>query len=273
MQIIMSSLARPELRPYVRAYAQRVCEKSESAFVISVPAQVEQILNFELGVMPGIHHRDGLVSEVVAVGGTQTSFSGYLDVRPGVESFAVFFQPAGWSTLLKTPIHVLTNRFMDATAVADSSLRELWNRLGEASLFESRVLIVEEYLLDRVPRVVPRSEITASADFIFKERGAVGIAALAGTHSLGLRQFERRFEREMGLSPKSFARIARFQFALDAKLVSPQRTWLNIAHSFGYHDQMHMIHDFEALGRATPTHLIEQMADARPSALAFEENL
>ena len=65
----------------------------------------------------------------------------------------------------------------------------------------------------------------------------------------GLRQFERSFERDVGVSPKSFARIARFQSALDAKLVSPQRTWLDIAHSFGYHDQMHMIHDFEALGR------------------------
>ena len=273
MQIIMSSLARPALRPYVRAYAQRVCEKADSAFVISVPAQVEQILNFELGVMPGIHHRDRLMSEVVAVGGTQTSFSGYLDVRPGVESFAVFFQPAGWSTLFKTPIHEMTNRFMDGTAVADSSLRELWNRLGEVSGFESRVLIVEKYLLDRVPRASPRSKITASANFIFRERGAVGIAALADTHSLGLRQFERRFEWEIGVSPKSFARITRFQFALDAKLVSPQRTWLDIAHSFGYHDQMHMIHDFEALGRTTPTHLIAQMADVRPPALATEENI
>jgi hypothetical protein len=33
-----------------------------------------------------------------------------------------------------------------------------------------------------------------------------------------------------------------------------------------------MIHDFEALGRTTPTHLIEQMADVRPPALVAEEN-
>jgi AraC-like DNA-binding protein len=174
--------------------------------------------------------------------------------------------------LFKTPIHEMTNRFMDATTVADSSLRELWNRLGEVPEFDSRVLIIENYLLDRLPRASLRSEITASANFIFRERGAVGIAALASAHSLGLRQFERRFEREMGVSPKSFARIARFQFALDAKLFSPQRTWLEIAHRFGYHDQMHMIHDFEALGRTTPTHLIEQMADVRPPELVAEEN-
>ena len=53
MQIITSSLARPELRPYVRAYAQRVCGTDDSDQVISVPAQLEQILNFELGSCPG----------------------------------------------------------------------------------------------------------------------------------------------------------------------------------------------------------------------------
>lgn len=273
MQIITSSLARPELRPYVRAYAQRVCGTDDADQVISVPAQLEQILNFELGVMPGIHHRDHLVSDVVAVGGTQTDFSGHLDLRAGVESFAVFFQPAGWSMLFKTPVCEMTNRFMDATAVADSSLRALWNRLGEVSAFESRVMIVEECLLSRIPCASLRSEVTTSAaNVIFRRRGAIGIAALASAYSIGLRQFERCFERGVGVSPKSFARIARFQSALDAKLVSPQRTWLDIAHSFGYHDQMHMIHDFEALGRTTPTHLIAQMADVRPPALVAEEN-
>jgi methylphosphotriester-DNA--protein-cysteine methyltransferase len=152
-------------------------------------------------------------------------------------------------------------------------MRQLWNRLGEVSSFGARVRLVEEYLLDRVPPSPLPDEIAASVNFIFSERGAVRIAALANDHSFGMRQFERRFEREIGVSPKSFARIARFQSALDAKLVAPQRTWLDIAHSFGYHDQMHMIHDFEALGRTTPTHLLEQMADVRPPALAAGMNL
>jgi hypothetical protein len=42
------------------------------------------------------------------------------------------------SLLFKTPIHEMTNRFMDATAVADCGLRGLWNRLGEVSRHLSR---------------------------------------------------------------------------------------------------------------------------------------
>jgi hypothetical protein len=52
--------------------------------------------------------------------------------------------------------------------------------------------------------------------------------------------------------------------ALDAKLTSPKRTWLDIAHNFGYYDQMHMVHDFETLGSNSPTHLIAQMGDVPP---------
>jgi len=88
---------------------------------------------------------------------------------------------------------------------------------------------------------------------------------------MGLRQFERRFHEETGVPPKVFARVARFQAALDAKLASPERTWLDVAHSFGYYDQMHMIHDFQSLGSNTPTQLLVQMGDVRPPALAAAE--
>jgi AraC-like DNA-binding protein len=269
----MSSQARPELRPYVRAYAQRVMEKDDPVIVQSVPAELEQILNLEFGVIPGIRHQ-GLrdISHVAWFGGAQSSFSGYLELCPGVETFAVFFQPAGWSLLFNVPIAEVTNRIVDGAAIPGSGLRTLWNRMGEVPTFEARVWIVENFLRDRVARAAPHSKMTHAANYIFRRHGALKISSLANKYSLGVRQFERAFERETGIPPKAFARIARFQAALDAKLVAPQRTWLDIAHSFGYYDQMHMIHDFEKLGRAAPTELIARMGDVRPPALVTEEN-
>lgn len=272
MQIVMSSLPRPELRPYVRAYAQRVCRSTDPIVVVPVPAQLEQILNFEFGVPAGLHHRIHQISDVVWMGGSQTTFPGHMDLLPGGDAFAVFFQPNGLSLLFKVPVSRMINCLVDGTALGGSTMRALWNRLGEVSAFESRVSIVEEFLLDRVSRVSAQKEIAAVATYIFSQRGAVRIAELASAHSLSLRQFERNFEREIGVSPKTFARVARFQSALDAKLVSPCRTWLDIAHSFGYHDQMHMIHDFEGLSGNAPSQLLNEMGEIRPPALAAEES-
>ena len=273
MRILMSSQASPELRPYVRAYAQRVVEKDDPVVVQSVPAELEQILNLEFGVMPGIDHRDQRdISHAAWFGGAQSSFSGYLELRPRVESFAVFFQPAGWTLLFKIPVAEVTNRIMDAMAIPGVGFRSLWNRMGEAATFEARVQIVEEFLRRRVACAAGHNKMTCAANYIFRHNGALKISSLASECSLGLRHFARACERDTGIPPKVFARIARFQAALDAKLATPLRTWLDIAHSSGYYDQMHMIHDFEKLGRAAPAELIMQMGDVRPPALVAKEN-
>jgi transcriptional regulator GlxA family with amidase domain len=94
---------------------------------------------------------------------------------------------------------------------------------------------------------------------------------MAGLASLSVRQFERQFEKELGMPPKRFARIARFQFALDAKLVDPSRSWLGVALDAGYYDQMHLVRDFHSLSGVSPTQLVAELGDTRPPALAESE--
>jgi AraC-like DNA-binding protein len=242
-------------------------ESTDPCWVQSVPAQLEQILNFELGGLPGIHHRDIDVTREILAGGAQSEYSGNLHLRPGVVSFAIFFWPSGWSQLFNIPVRELTNQFGDATAFHGASIRSLWNRMGDEVSFERRVAVVEEFLLSRLAGAAPHNIITRAAIYLFRQHGAVSIPKLGRRDALSLRQFERLFRKDVGMSPKAFARIARFQTAMDAKLANPARTWVDIAHSFGYYDQMHMIHDFERLGRNTPTQVQAQMGDVRPAAL------
>jgi transcriptional regulator GlxA family with amidase domain len=82
--------------------------------------------------------------------------------------------------------------------------------------------------------------------------GCVRAAELADRAGLGMRQFERRFQREIGVAPKLYSRILRFEAALRFKSKNPARQWTDIAHSLGYHDQMHMVHDFQHLSGDSP---------------------
>ncbi|HSS98432.1 MAG TPA: helix-turn-helix domain-containing protein, partial [Terriglobales bacterium] len=200
-----------------------------------------------------------------------TSFPGDMQVLPGNLSFAIFFQPGGWSKLFTVPMREITNRLYDAPLVVGACVRDLWNRLGECSSFRQRVTVVEKFLLSRVSCTPIAGRVGSAASYIFNQRGIVNLPGLAQRAGMGLRQFERRFQQETGSSPKVFARVARFQAALDAKLTSPKRAWLDIAHAFGYYDQMHMIHDFEILAHNTPTQLISVLGDVRPPALADGE--
>jgi transcriptional regulator GlxA family with amidase domain len=80
---------------------------------------------------------------------------------------------------------------------------------------------------------------------------------------MSIRNYERRFVAEMGISPKLFARVARFQRALDRKRITGE-TWLEVAQEIGYSDQMHMVRDFRAFGGEPPSRLIQTSGDFQP---------
>jgi hypothetical protein len=83
MPTLRSAQPSLELCPYVRAYAQRKFDRTDLAVVEPVPAQLEQVLNFELGTLPGVRHRQCDTSTEIWIGGAQTSFPGYMAQNRG----------------------------------------------------------------------------------------------------------------------------------------------------------------------------------------------
>jgi AraC-like DNA-binding protein len=61
------------------------------------------------------------------------------------------------------------------------------------------------------------------------------------------------------IAPKLHARIVRFEAALHRKAVAPSAHLTDIAHALGYHDQMHMVRDFNHLSGESPTAICSQL--------------
>ena len=74
---------------------------------------------------------------------------------------------------------------------------------GRSLYLEARVQIVEQFLLERVVHASIDNKMTSAANYIFRCHGTIKISSLANRYSLGVRQFERAFERETEISPKS----------------------------------------------------------------------
>ena len=267
MLTLNSRRPTPFLRPYVRAYAQRTV--SADAPLQLLPQRLEQGIGFEFGEPIEVILADGpsILSPPAAVVGTHALARSQLRLRRGVESFCIFLRPGGVAQLFGLPMSELTNSYGDARAVLGPILDELWERMAAAASFNRRVAIIEQFLLAQLPQA-SSTPMTAAANDLLRFRGTPRITRLAERYRLSLRQFERRFTNEVGLTPKLFARIARFQTAIDWKVSQPATTWREIAHALGYHDQMHMVHDFGVLGGETPGQLVVGLGDSRPPALA-----
>jgi AraC-like DNA-binding protein len=247
---------------YVRLYVQREAQLGISTFMHPVPARSAHLLDFEFGGPIEIHTSDTNLTrtaETAALVGLQTSQRNQLLIRGNVESFVIFFQPAAIHQLFRLPPGDIVNRDHAAHLVLGAAVSELHQRLGNAGSFQERVQIADQFISSYSFRAPAPNRIELSAHEIMRNRGACRIDGLAHHAGLSIRNFQRMFRQQIGLSPKLYARIVRFESALKTKASSSHRSWTTIAHEFGYHDQMHMIHDFQQLSGETPTGILGQM--------------
>jgi AraC-like DNA-binding protein len=254
----MVNIAPPAtaLRPFIRCYAHVDARVLAAAAVQPVPARTTQVLEFTFGDPYTVQFADVARQEPahpVVIVGAQTYRRVLLEMRGHVETFVVVFQPGGFFHLFAVPGDAFTNQHFDAAAVLGSPINALRTRLGEATTFADRVGIADRYLLSRQAARCAPTGVTSAAAELRRHDGCLRIAELANRTGLSVRQFERRFASQIGVSPKLFARVARFEGALQRKLRSPRMRWTDIAHELGYHDQPHMVRDFRRLSSSKPT--------------------
>jgi hypothetical protein len=270
MHLVESMHASPALRKYVRAYAQRTVNTGNAELISKVPARLEQILEFQFNQAFEIRFQGGpsISTPRIAIIGPQTQPRASAVLTGKIESFGAFFQPAGFSQIFGVPMRMLINAGDDGVSVLGQSIRSVWNELGESNSFRARVDIFERFLLRALSSIRGCDRMMEASNRLLALQGRIPIVEIARQESMGIRSFERNFAKKVGVAPKLYARIARFQTALDMKVVSPETTWLTISHALDYHDQMHMVHDFLSLGGDSPGRLLPNLGDMRPQALA-----
>ena len=269
MRTIQTAKPRPELSKFVQVYGHRELECTGAPFSRPDWSNLEQGIAFNFDGQTTLNRPNGrsrVAPKAYIFGGSTPpcggqSFSGH------VQSFAVFLKPLSFWPLFRIPSSVLVNKDIDAEDLLGPEILDLWSKMAECRTFQERIFAAERYLMPVVSRARGSTLIARTAHHMLDRNGAIRIGEIADHARLSVRQYERRFLEEVGLTPKTFARTRRFQRALDAKRFFPQRTWLSIAHEFGYFDQMHMVRDFQILGGDAPSNLLDQSGDLQPWSL------
>ena len=234
----------PGLAEIVRFYVQR--ESRGVDLVHPVPARAAPMLEFVFADPFEIHWRERPVVETTprpVLIGLQTHNRVRLAIGGIQESFCIMFQPSGLFRLFHLPLHELTDHDFEARAVLGASISRLQDRLSGCQSFPERASMTDGFLMRRF--LAGQSDgVCEAANEILLRRGQTPIRRLAVQAGLSMRQFERRFTRTVGVPPKLYARIARFEAALDSKARAREKSWTEVAHEFGYYDQMHLVHDF-----------------------------
>ncbi|MBN4683685.1 AraC family transcriptional regulator, partial [Pandoraea nosoerga] len=103
------------------------------------------------------------------------------------------------------------------------------------------------------------------SNLILRTGKVLNVEWLAKESCLSLRQYERKFVERMGVSPRYFSKVVRFENAFRMKNKGPHLDWLSIAIRCGYYDYQHLVKDYKELTNQTPTnfHMLDNGSPER----------
>ncbi len=197
-------------------------------------------------------------------GETRTSFlaglyDSFVDVEGPLATTAiqVNFTPLGARSLFGIPMDALANRVVELEDLLGGDERSLVERLRNTTAWSARFELLETFLLQRLARAVPTPAPLAWAwQQMENAPGRISLAALAGEIGWSHRHFIARFRDQVGLPPRTVARILRFQRAMTLLNRPGAAPLSRIALEAGYYDQAHLNRDFTGFAGTTPTALL-----------------
>lgn len=198
---------------------------------------------------------DGASPQVIAhgvVGGARTS--AYVrDLSRPVISVGAQLHPGAAELVIGVPADELAERH--------TPLADLWGRSCDEAVEQLRAIgdpgqrldVFESILAARLPRVRGVQPAVAEALARCAVRGELGgVGAVVRASGYSHRRFIALFRRAVGLTPKAFWRVRRFQRAIARIAKAPEASLVEVALDEGYSDQPHFNREFRELTGLTP---------------------
>ncbi len=178
---------------------------------------------------------------------------------PVAEAFiiGVHFKPGGAFPFLGLSAGDLADTHVDLETLWGPSARRLRERLSEAKTSAERFQLLEEALLRRLGEGVEKHYAVAAALEMFgKNQAGPRVREAAKYLGLSQRRFIQVFKTEVGMTPKLFSRIQRFQQTRTFIQQNPSPNWAALALDLGYFDQSHLIREFLEFSGFSPTNYL-----------------
>ncbi len=194
----------------------------------------------------------------------QVNFSSHLYASGDVEMIVVVFHPHAMSMFLNMPVSLFYNQEVSGYSLENKSFHELAARISGCEDNAICIRHIEEWLLAQIADSlsdaaynIKRMDAAIRQIYRFPQTTVTGLSSIV---CLSKKQFERLFHSFVGIKPKEYIRIVRFQKAL-AQMQQQSDEGINmaqIAYTSGYADQSHFIREFKRFCGYTPLSLLEE---------------
>lgn len=254
--IYKSFLPSPPLSEFVRNYTiiNFQFKNSEPVPFKQRSPKPEQKIVFYIKGSPKIHNP---ATASVQTPPPVSIFSHQIDKRTfqitsEFSAFIIFLLPGVLHKLIRLPMMELLGECCDAELFFGTEVRTVNSRLAAATSQSEMISIIDGFLLCRCKQLPMKNSIDAIAHHLMADPSSFSLDTVAQQACLSTKQFYRRFNERIGISPKLFSRLSRFNRAYQYKITHPNDSWSSIAQEFHYTDYHHMEKEFKEFTALTP---------------------
>jgi AraC-like DNA-binding protein len=185
-----------------------------------------------------------------------------IDALQNSTMMGVHFKPGGAASVLGLPASEVTSQVVELDAIWGSDAWLWRERLMACPTPAQKCALMERWLAQKLARNDRIGHDRTGLDWAVRrfiaEPHIRGIGSVAAELGISHKHFIQRFRDEVGLTPKLFCRIQRFQEVLGQIQKSAKIEWADLAYSCGYYDQAHFVNDFMAFSGVNPTTYLVQ---------------
>jgi len=178
-------------------------------------------------------------------------------VKGNFRNISIHFKPTALKSFFGIDANELTDTYTDLNLACVSNVSE---KLVNTTSTERRIEILTSFLIDNLKQNLKlKIEKTHYAlDLLYKENSIPALQRIQSELNISERSLERMFKQNIGISPKLFARIVRFQMSLNNLRNKDYLKLMDIVHKNNYADQSHYIRDFKQFAGVSPNQFIRQ---------------
>ncbi|MCK5854149.1 MAG: helix-turn-helix transcriptional regulator, partial [Sulfurovaceae bacterium] len=169
--------------------------------------------------------------------------------------FGVRFKPGMLSKLTTFPLFEIKNKIIEASIVIPKLNIETVGQLKELCNIDKKIQLIERKIINTLYTKSPSNDafIFSVIKTLHSSPMPISIENIAKNHCISLRQLERKFKHQVGVTAKEYDRIVRFTKAKNNIKSQRNKSLLNIALKNGYFDHSHLTNEFKRFSGQTPS--------------------
>lgn len=178
----------------------------------------------------------------------------YIEPTGYVNTFAIRFYPYGFANFIDIPLNELSNKETPLSNLfGDRKSEKLSQEIIQAKTTNERINIIKTFLFDRLnDEAIIDNIVKQTIDVMLLSKGTKSVSDILKADLPKRRQLERKFNKQIGISPKQLGKVIRLQATLQMLLNQTTETLTDIAYENEYYDQAHFIKDFKEFTGITP---------------------